>query len=189
MKDAPFILHPSDFILRVTYRVSTFSVSLWLNAFLVVSDDPERCYAAAMRILNHRFNSEGELRRKLEMKEFARDVVDATIDRLRREKWLDDDRFAAAYVRTRVRKGIGLLRVKRELAEVGVDGETIARALDESLPDHDERAAALVSARKRLAVLRRRDDNALIREKLVAYLFRQGYDSSIAMEVVRELMA
>jgi regulatory protein len=154
-----------------------------------VPDDLERCQIAAMRILNHRFNSEGELRRKLEMKEFARDVVDATIDRLRREKWLDDDRFAATYVRTRVRKGIGLLRVKRELAAAGVDGETIARALDESLPDHDERAAALVSARKRLVVLRRRDDDALIREKLVAYLFRQGFDSSMAMEVVRELMA
>jgi len=154
-----------------------------------VSDDPERCYTAAMRILNHRFNSEGELRRKLEMKEFARDVIDATVDRLRRERWLDDDRFAIAYVRTRVRKGIGLLRVKRELIAAGVESDTIARALDESLPDHDERAAALVSARKRLAVLRRRDDDALIREKLIAYLFRQGFDSSMAMDVVRELMS
>ena len=153
-----------------------------------MSDDPERCYVAAMRILNHRFNSEGELRRKLEMKEFARDVIDATIDRLRRERWLDDDRFATAYVRTRVRKGIGLLRVKRELIAAGVESDTIARALEESLPDHDERAAAVASARKRLAVLRRRDDDALIREKLIAYLFRQGFDSSMAMEVVRELM-
>src|SRR5216684_358179 len=155
----------------------------------LVSDDPERCYVAVMRILNHRFNSEGELRRKLEMKEFARDVIDTTVDRLRRERWLDDDRFAAAYVRTRVRKGIGLLRIKRELVAAGVESETIARALDESVPDHDERAAALISARKRLAVLRRRDDDASIRDKLVAYLFRQGYDSSMAMDVVRELMA
>ena len=150
-------------------------------------DDLERCYIAAMRILNHRFNSEEELRRKLEMKEFAGDVIDTTIDRLRREKWLDDSRFAAAYVRTRVRRGIGLLRIKRELIAAGVDGETIARALDESLADHDERAAALVSAKKRLAVLRRRDHDASIRQKLVAYLFRQGFDSSMAIDVVREL--
>jgi regulatory protein len=152
-----------------------------------VPDDLERCQIAAMRILNHRFNSEGELRRKLEMKEFARDVIDTTIDRLRREKWLDDARYAAAYVRTRIRKGIGLLRIKRELIVAGVESETVARALDESLPDHDERAAALVSAKKRLAVLRRRDNDASIRQKLVAYLFRQGYDSSLAIDVVREL--
>ena len=142
-----------------------------------------------MRILNHRFNSEGELRRKLEMKEFARDVIETTIARLRRERWLDDSRFAAAYVRTRVRKGIGLLRIKRELVAAGVESDTIARALDESVPDHDERVSALASARKRLSVLRRRDDDASIREKLVAWLFRQGYDSSTAMDVVRELMA
>nr|MDP9361598.1 recombination regulator RecX [Acidobacteriota bacterium] len=118
-------------------------------------DDLDRCYGAALRILNHRFNSEGELRRKLAMKEFAPDVVGATIERLRGEKWLDDERFAASYVRTRVRKGFGQLRIKRELTAAGVERETIARALDESVPDHDERAAALVSARKRLAALRR----------------------------------
>ncbi len=140
-----------------------------------------------MRILNHRFNSEGELRRKLEMKEFARDVIDTTVDRLRREKWLDDARYAAAYVRTRIRKGIGLLRIKRELIAAGVESDTVAKALDESLPDHDERAAALASAKKRLVVLRRRDNDASIRQKLVAYLFRQGYDSSLALDVVREL--
>jgi regulatory protein len=152
-------------------------------------DDLERCYVAALRILNHRFNSEGELRRKLAMKALSPDIVSATIERLRGEKWLDDDRFAASYVRARVRKGFGRLRIKRELTAAGVEPETIARALEESVPDHDERAAAVVAARKRLAVLRRRDDDALIREKLVAYLFRQGYDSSLALDVVRELLA
>ena len=151
--------------------------------------DAERCYVAAMRILNHRFNSEGELRGKLTMKEFAPEVVDATIDRLRSEKWLDDSRFAASFVRTRVRKGLGRQRIRRELTAAGVESETIARALDESVPDHDERAAALASARKRLIVIRRRERDVIkIREKLVAYLFRQGYDSSLAVDVVREVM-
>jgi regulatory protein len=151
--------------------------------------DAERCYIAAMRILNHRFNSEGELRRKLAQKEFAPEVVSATIEKLRREKWLDDTRFATSFVRTRVRKGLGRHRISRELTAAGVDSDTIARALDESVPDHDERAAALASARKRLVVIRRREeDPAKIREKLVAYLFRQGYDSSLAIDVVRELV-
>jgi regulatory protein len=152
--------------------------------------DLNACYLAAMRILNHRFNSEAELRRKLALKEFDADVITATIEKLRREKWLDDDRFAASFVRARVRKGLGRHRISRELSAAGVESETIARALDQSVPDHDERAAALASARKRLTVLRRRrnDDDAKIREKLVAYLFRQGYDSSLAIDVVREVM-
>jgi regulatory protein len=155
----------------------------------LVPDDLERCYIAAMRILNHRFNSEAELRRKLAQKEFGPEVIVATIEKLRREKWLDDVRFATSFVRTRVRKGLGRHRISRELSAAGVDGGTIARALDESVPDHDERAAAVASARKRLVVIRRREDDAgKIREKLVAYLFRQGYDSSLAIDVVRELV-
>lgn len=152
-----------------------------------MSDDLERCYTAGLRILNYRFNSEAELRAKLDRKEFPRDAIDAAIERLRREKWLDDSRFAAAFVRTRLRKGIGRLRIKRELMAAGVESATIAQALD--LPDHDDRAAAIASARKRLTALRRRDDDGTIRQKLIAYLFRQGYDSSIAMDVVREAMA
>jgi regulatory protein len=152
-----------------------------------VSDDLERCYTAGLRILNYRFNSEAELRAKLDRKEFPHDAIDAAIERLRREKWLDDARFAAAFVRTRLRKGIGRLRIKRELQAAGVESATIAQALD--IPDHDDRAAAIASARKRLAVLRRRDDDDAIRQKLVAYLFRQGYDSSMAMDVVREVTA
>lgn len=151
-----------------------------------MSDDAERCYTAGLRILNYRFNSEAELRAKLDRKEFPHDAIDAAIERLRREKWLDDSRFAAAFVRARLRKGIGRLRIKRELMAAGVESATIAQALD--LPDHDDRAAAIASARKRLAVLRRRDDDDAIRQKLVAYLFRQGYDSSMAMDVVREAM-
>jgi regulatory protein len=154
-----------------------------------VLSDLERCYAAAMRILNHRFNSEAELQRKLALKEFDGGTIDATIGKLRREKWLDDERFAASFVRARTRKGLGKLRVQRELAAAGVDRETIARALDTSVPDHDERAAALSAARKRLAILNRRRDDPRIREKLVAYLFRQGYDSSLALGVVREALA
>ena len=151
-----------------------------------MSDDVERCYTAGLRILNYRFNSEAELRAKLDRKEFPHDAIDAAIERLRREKWLDDGRFAAAFVRTRLRKGIGRLRIKRELQAAGVDSATIAHALD--IPDHDDRAAAIASARKRLAVLRRRDDDDAIRQKLVAYLFRQGYDSSLAIDIVREAM-
>jgi regulatory protein len=152
----------------------------------MVPDDLERCYIAGLRILNYRFNSESELRAKLDRKEFPRDAIDAAISRLRDERWLDDSRFAAAFVRTRLRKGIGRLRIKRELMAAGVESATIAQALD--IPDHDDRAAAIASARKRLAVLRRRDDDDAIRQKLVAYLFRQGYDSSMAMDVVREAM-
>ncbi len=46
-----------------------------------------------MRILGYRFNSAAELRLKLRAKNFDKTLIDETIDRLRTEKWLDDERF------------------------------------------------------------------------------------------------
>ena len=93
--------------------------------------DAERCYAAAIRILGHRFNSVAELRVKLRAKKFEREVIDETINRLRTEKWLDDERFAGAYVRTRQNRKIGPRRIARELAAAGVDQETARNVIAE----------------------------------------------------------
>jgi len=83
---------------------------------------PDDCYRAALRILNHRFNSAVELKRKLRAKGFDRESIEPTIVRLTDEKWLDDARYAGAYVRTRLQKRIGKLRVRRELIAAGVAG-------------------------------------------------------------------
>jgi regulatory protein len=141
------------------------------------------CYTAALRILNYRFNSEVELRRKLASKDFDRDAIDATIARLRDEKWLDDARFAEAFVRTRMRKRIGRLRIRRELIAAGVDDEIAANALRQNRDDDGEREAALAVARKRAARLDLSSPEN--RHKLTAYLLKQGYDMSLVRDVVR----
>src|SRR5207244_4533401 len=138
----------------------------------------------ALRILNYRFNSEAELHRKLEAKKFDQESIDAAMARLRDEKWLDDARFAEAFVRTRVRKRIGRLRIRRELIAAGVDEEIAAGALRRNSDEEGEREAALAVARKR--ALRLNLTSAEGRNKLTAYLLKQGYDMSLIREVVRE---
>ena len=154
--------------------------------------DLERCYIAAMRILGHRFNSETELRRKLAAKRFERDVVDATIEKLRREKWLDDERFAGAFVRTRTAKKIGRGRLRRELQAAGVAGEIADRAIRENDDPEREAADLRAVAAKRLRMLERRYGGDVLqtaegRKKLAAYLLKQGYDAALIRSVVKEI--
>ena len=150
-------------------------------------DDLERCHIAALRILAYRWNSEAELRRKLASKRFERGIVDATITRLRDEKWLDDERFASAFVRTRARKRIGRLRIRRELIGAGVEDEIIARAVGENVNSEDERETAIRTAQRRLPILIRRYGEQAARNKLAAYLLKQGYDAALIREVIREI--
>jgi len=156
-----------------------------------MSEDLERCYAAGLRILKYRFNSEAELRRKLQFKNFERADIDDTIVRLRDEKWLDDTRFAGAFVRTRQNKRIGPKRIARELQAAGVDTDTARNALRENSDPERERDDLNAEYVKRRRMLVRRHGAAYLetaegRNKITMYLLKQGYDASLIHSVVKE---
>ena len=150
-------------------------------------DESERCYLAALRILKYRFNSAAELRRKLRSKQFERDVIDATVMRLTKEKWLDDARFAAAYIRTRALKKKGVRRIRSELIRAGVADDVIQTAVSENIDSEDERARALAVAERRLPILARKYEPDMVRNKLTAYLLNQGYDAALVRAVLEEI--
>ena len=149
------------------------------------------CYTAALRILNYRFNSEAELRRKLARKGFDAEVIEATISRLRDEKWLDDERFAAAFVRTRQRKNVGPHRIRRELGAAGVDRDTIARAIAENATAESDALAALCAKRARLLIRRHGPEFLRTEEgrnKLAGWLLNQGYDAALVSSAIKEFL-
>ncbi|MEO8381401.1 MAG: regulatory protein RecX, partial [Acidobacteriota bacterium] len=149
------------------------------------------CYTAAMRILKVRFNSEVELRRKLRSRRFEGADIDATIERLRAEKWLDDQRFAGAFVRTRSNKRVGKLRIRRELQAAGVSADDAKRALSENVDPEKEQEGLVALCAKRMRNLARKHGPDYVKTEtgqsaLVGYLVAQGYDSTLVREVVRE---
>ena len=150
------------------------------------------CYTAALRILRYRFNSEVELRRKLRAKKFTSEDIDLAIARLHREKWLDDARFASAFVRTRANKRMGKLRIRRELQAAGVHQEEADQALRDNVDPEREGEALRELCARRARILTRRHGEGYLRTdegrtKLAAYLAGQGYDSSLVWELVRNL--
>jgi regulatory protein len=147
-------------------------------------------YLAALRILNYRFNSEVELRRKLRAKKFERDEIDAAIARLHKEKWIDDERFAGAFVRTRANKRVGKLRIRRELQAAGVGDDAAEKAIAENVDSEREREALEALCARRLRMLVRRHGAEYVETgeahaKLTAYLVAHGYDSALVREVVK----
>lgn len=147
-------------------------------------------YTSAIRILRYRFNSEAELRRKLRAKKFEKDDIDMAIARLHREKWLDDERFAGAFVRTRANKRVGKLRIRRELQAAGVDDSTTEKALEENVDPERERESLEALCARRIRVMIRRHGAEYLESdeahaKLTASLIGHGYDSALVREVVR----
>jgi regulatory protein len=158
-----------------------------------MSDEREQCYAAAIRILRYRFNSEVELRRKLARKKvYDAETIDETVARLRQENWVDDQRFAAAFVRSRTQKRVGKRRIVRELQAAGVTGSDSEAALEQNA-DPDQQHEALRALRdKRARILVRRHGEDFLstpegRNKLAVYLLNQGYDAGLVYEALKEI--
>ena len=148
------------------------------------------CYVAALRILKYRFNSETELRRKLRAKKFEREDIDLAIARLHLEKWLDDKRFAGAFVRTRMQKSIGRLRIRRELQAAGVNDEDAGRAVSENVDPEREQDDLVAACRKRMRALARRHGEAFLsteegHAKIASWLLNRGYESARVWETVK----
>ena len=156
-----------------------------------MADDLDHCYKAALRILRHRFNSTAELRLKLRVRNFDKQVIDAAIGRLTDEHWLDDERFAGSFARTRAGKRVGPRRIARELAAAGVNQDDAAKALEEVSNEDRVRADALALCQKRIRILARRHGPEFVRSaegrnKLTLYLLQQGYDAALAREIVKQ---
>jgi regulatory protein len=156
-----------------------------------VSEELERCYLAALRILNYRFNSAAELRRKLRSKKFDDATIAETLARLTQEKWLDDARFAGALVRSRQNRKLGPRRIARELHAAGVDREAARQAMQENADPEREREdlKALYEKKLRMMVRRHGQEYAASpegRKKLAVYLLNQGYDAALVQSILKE---
>ncbi len=155
--------------------------------------DDERCRVAALRILEYRFNSVVELRRKLAAKKFERETISRTIERLNREKWLDDERFADAFVRMRASKDIGSLRIRRELRAAGVAEETASRAVRANIDGEREQDSAVALCKRKMRIIARRHGAGYLRtdagrKKLAAYLLSRGYEAGRILEIIDQCL-
>ena len=101
----------------------------------------------AMDFLARREHSRQELERKLASRDFPLDVVREVLDKLRADGLQDDQRFVEAFVRSRVVRGKGPLKVMSELADRGVDAGLVQDVLASCDADWASLAAEAVSKR------------------------------------------
>jgi len=88
---------------------------------------------SACRFLARREYSAGELRRKLAVKQFDSEEIDAAVERLISEGMVDDRRFASAFVRSRASKLQGPRKIRAELMRRSVGEAEIDAALNEEM--------------------------------------------------------
>jgi regulatory protein len=144
----------------------------------------------ATRLLNHRLRSEHELRTRLLQEEFTPAAVSETLDRLKSLGYVDDDRFARAFIHDRLlKRSVGRVRLANELRRKGLPGPLVASVLDEEVSATDELRRAETEGTKALRRYRgrRQDDARLQRDRLMRFLVNRGFGWDVAAAAVRRL--
>ena len=93
------------------------------------AEETRDAFQVAVKLLSRREHSIQELRRKLARKEFSGDVIDAVVSSLQEADLVSDARYAEVFVRSRINRGDGPMKVLASLRERGIDDVLIDQFL------------------------------------------------------------
>jgi regulatory protein len=128
--------------------------------------------------------SEGRLRSKLADRGWPGPVIDAAMERARRERLVDDPAMAAALVAERRAKGHAPARIRRDLRDRGFDDPVIDTALGGAESEDQEAAAFAVASDKARRLTGVGTETAF--RRVVGHVARRGYPEALARKVARE---
>jgi len=157
------------------------------NAALTGVEAVEAAREVALRKLDARPCSRGELREAILHRGFGEAVADDVLDRLERVGLVDDAAYAAAIVRERFRVGKVGRAVAEELRRRHIDQDVAERALSQvDRDDERRRAAGLVDSK--LHSMSGVDREAAFR-RLTGMLARRGFSPQVCVSVVSGALA
>ncbi len=143
---------------------------------------------SALRYLARRSRSESEMRKYLERKGYDNSQIDTTIAWLMEKKYLNDEEFAAAWVRNRQQLAPrGKRRLMIELYQKGIDRDTANQAVQHSISSESEAEAAYQ------AVLSRKNryrgmETLEIKQKIYNFLSYRGFSSDAVESAFERFM-
>jgi regulatory protein len=142
-------------------------------------------YVTGLKMLARRELSEAQVRTRLARHQFEPDDIDAAIERLQRERALDDRRTALACARTEAHvKRHGQLRALRQVETLGIAHDVAREAVAHVFEDLDEDLLIQQALDRRLRHGLSLEDTAAAR-RVHRYLLAQGFDAARVLAALR----
>ena len=138
-------------------------------------------YEAAVRALMRRAYSVFEMKQMLGRRTEDDELLKTVMDRLKRAKMIDDERFAKQFARQRTEiRRQGKFRIARDLRARGVPDRHIEAALAEASKETDEGAVVRQRLERKLRSFR-----GEINENKIASMYRSLLRAGFSADVVR----
>ena len=147
---------------------------------------PDNAYLRLATLCARCEHAEGDLRKKLRDWGIASRDADAIISHLKQERYLDNERFARAYCRDKLRfNGWGRIKITFMLKGKGIEQEFIDAALAEI--DEDQYISILNEALEAKARTLSDKDPQQARAALLRFAASRGFEPSLIFPAIEHL--
>jgi regulatory protein len=140
-------------------------------------------FARGLKLLAIREHSAAELRRKLRAKGFAEALAGEAVAALQDQGLQSDQRFAEVFVRSRLSKGYGPVRIRRDLYQRGIGDDVI----DEELTLPAERWVELAAAVRAKRFPESEPTEHAVWNVQARFLSRKGFPADIIYRVLGQV--
>ena len=168
---------------RYILDISGFSVGSEVSGaelkLLESKSNNRRAYSKALYLLGFRDYSEKEMQNKLKL-DFTDDAIENTIEKLKEQKLLDDEKFASKYADVLIfEKKFSKKMAVYELTKEGIDKQISESIVDDIDVDEKDQIMDLISRKYKDAY-----NDEKVKRRAIAFLQRHGYKIHDIFDVI-----
>lgn len=177
--DGEFFNNVDSYILDI----SGFSVGSEISGaelkLLESKSNNRRAYSRALYLLGFRDYSEKEMQNKLKL-DFTDDAIENTIEKLKEQKFLDDEKFANKYADVLIfEKKFSKKMAVYELTKKGIDKQISESIVDNIDVDEKDQIKDLISRKYKDAY-----NDEKVKRRAIAFLQRHGYKIQDIFDII-----
>jgi len=140
----------------------------------------------AFRLLKFRPRSEYELHQRLKRRGFSESLIKEATLFLKEKGLVNDLEFARVWVESRIKKPLGINRLRQELKIKGIDKELISKVIDNISIRYREDETVRDLTYRRWERLKHIPPHKA-KQRIYLYLLRRGFSSNMIREVINQL--
>lgn len=150
------------------------------------ANSAESARVYAFLLLKFRLRSEAELKARLKLKGFTEELAEDTVEFLKEREFIDDRVFAKGWAAARLKRPLGIRRIRQELLAKGLDKQIIEDALGQVKENYSEGRIVSELAQQRFSRLKGIEP-LKAKSRVYAYLLRRGFSPDIVSETIKQL--
>lgn len=161
--------------------------SEFLNNVLL-NEEKIKANSTALRFLGYRMRAEKEIIDRLKKDDFEDEIIENTLEYLKRNGLINDFEFAKAFTMDKIKiNNYGPQKIKYDLYQKGIHRDIVDEVLESLNNKENEYERCLETAEKKISSYKNNDNQSKY-IKLSGYLQRRGFSYPIIKDVLKELI-